>query len=233
MSYRLRLIAVAAVTAVAAAVWWPGTQSPQGDGAPSVATSGNSPTRAAAPAPPTPVWKVAASAATAAMPVLPVLPPLTVPAPAKEERAFRTDDKGRLVLDERTRLAVEKLVGLNGPESLPALVAQETSGLPAEAAAQASDLVERYGAYESARRGTFQPGTAPMVPEEGLAELAATSALRASYFGQDAAKRLFGAEEAVSKRLLEMMREDRAANLTIEQKAIRAQARYSLENPGP
>jgi hypothetical protein len=166
------------------------------------------------------------------MPV-PAPPAAAVQTPANDERAFRADGKGRLVLDERTRLAVEKLVGLNGPESLPALVGEQTSGLPAEAAAQARDLVERYGAYESARRGTFEPGTAPMVPEEGLAELAATRALRASYFGQDAAQRLFGAEEAVSKRLLEMMRDDRAANLTIEQKAIRAQARYSLENPGP
>jgi hypothetical protein len=176
--------------------------------------------------------QVAASAAVTAMPV-PALPPAVVQTPANDERAFRIDGKGRLVLDERTRLAVEKLVGLNGPESLPALVGEQTSGLPAEAAAQARDLVERYGAYESARRATFEPGTAPMVPEEGLAELAATRALRASYFGQDAAQRLFGAEEAVSKRLLEMMRDDRAANLTIEQKAIRAQARYSLENPGP
>jgi hypothetical protein len=232
MSQRMRLIAVAAVTAVVAATWWLGGEEPKGDAAPSVSTVGNSPTRSPAqPSPPTGL-QVAASAAITAMPV-PMPPVAAVQTPANDERTFRTDDKGRLVLDERTRLSVEKLVGLNGPESLAALVAEQTSGLPAEAAAQARDLVERYGAYESARRGTFEPGTAPMVPEEGLAELAATRALRASYFGQDAAQRLFGAEEAVSKRLLEMMRDDRAANLTIEQKAIRAQARYSLENPGP
>ena len=223
---------IAAATAVAAATWWLGGEAPKGDATPSVSTASNSPTWSPADPPAPPRLQVAASAAITAMPV-PAPPTAAVQTPANDERAFRTDNKGRLVLDERTRLAVEKLVGLNGPESLAALVAEQTSGLPAEAAAQARDLVERYGAYESARRGTFEPGTAPMVPEEGLAELAATRALRASYFGQDAAQRLFGAEEAVSKRLLEMMRDDRAANLTIEQKAIRAQARYSLENPGP
>jgi hypothetical protein len=232
MAHRMRLVAVAAVTAVVVATWWQGGESPKGDAAPALSTAGNSPTRSPAQPSPPPGLQVAASAAVTAMPV-PMPPAAAVQTPANDERTFRTDDKGRLVLDERTRLAVEKLVGLNGPESLAALVAEQTSGLPAEAAAQARDLVERYGAYESARRGTFEPGTAPMVPEEGLAELAATRALRASYFGQDAAQRLFGAEEAVSKRLLEMMRDDRAANLTIEQKAIRAQARYSLENPGP
>jgi len=230
MSQRMWLIAAA--TAVAAATWWLGGEAPKSDAAPSVPTVRNSPTWSPADPPAPPRLQVAASAAVTAMPV-PAPPPAAVQTPANDERAFRIDGKGRLVLDERTRLAVEKLVGLNGPESLPALVGEQTSRLPAEAAAQARDLVERYGAYESARRGTFEPGTAPMVPEEGLAELAATRALRASYFGQDAAQRLFGAEEAVSKRLLEMMRDDRAANLTIEQKAIRAQARYSLENPGP
>ena len=221
---------IAAATAVAAATWWLGGEAPKGDAAPSVPTVRSSPTWSPADPPAPPRLQVAASAAITTMPMPPAA---AVQTPANDERAFRTDDKGRLVLDERTRLSVEKLVGLNGPESLAALVAEQTSGLPAEAAAQARDLVERYGAYESARRGTFEPGTAPMVPEEGLAELAATRALRASYFGQDAAQRLFGAEEAVAKRLLEMMRNDRAANLTIEQKAIRAQARYSLENPGP
>jgi len=221
---------IAAATAVAAATWWLGREAPRSDAAPPVSTASNSPTWSPADPPAPPRSQVAASAAITTMPVPPAA---AVQTQANDERAFRTDGKGRLVLDERTRLAVEKLVGLNSPESLAALVAEQTSGLPAEAAAQARDLVERYGAYESARRGTFEPGTAPMVPEEGLAELAATRALRASYFGQDAAQRLFGAEEAVSKRLLEMMRDDRAANLTIEQKAIRAQARYSLENPGP
>lgn len=232
MSARLRLIAAPAVVAVAGLAWWLGSDAPTRAAAPvapgSTATTWSTPTHPM----PSALPAVATTAGAATLPAPLTAFPIGTTASLDEARAFRTDARGQLVLDERTRLATEKLVALNGPDALPALVNEQTAGLPAEAAAQARDLVERYGAYESARRGTFQPGTAPLVPEEGLSELAATHALRASYFGPDTAQRLFGAEEAVTKRLLELMRDDRAENLTMEQKAIRAQERLTAERGG-
>ena len=53
--------------------------------------------------------------------------------------------------------------------------------------------------------------------------------MRASHFGAEAARQMFGEDEAVARRLLELMRDETDASLTMEQKAMRAQARYDLE----
>jgi hypothetical protein len=225
-----RTWAVAAICAAVVATWWLAS-SPPGDEV-------HLPSEAAVAVP----SAVQAAPAMAAVqpegrPLLPEVQTLPVmtsqSAELASEKAFRTDPHGKLVLDERARLAMERLVALNEPEKIPSLVAEETAGLPAEAAARARELVERYDAYDSARRQTFPPGSAPLVPEDGLAELTATSALRESYFGKEAAHRMFGEEEAVTRRLLELMREDRTATTSMEQKAVNAQARYLQERPQP
>ena len=91
---------------------------------------------------------------------------------------------------------------------------------------EALDLVERYNGYQAAQKLSFAPGNAPLVPEEALAELDGLHALRVSYFGQEGAQSLFGKEEGIARQLLEWMREDNAPGLSMEQRAMRAQARY-------
>lgn len=142
---------------------------------------------------------------------------------------FETDAQGRLLVDERMRLAVEALVGGHPAEALPALVAAEVQGMPAQAAADAREIAQRLDAYQNAQRAVFPPGEAPLVPQEGLAELDTLVALRSSYFGAESARRMFGADEAVTRRLLQLMAEESASSLSMEEKALRAQARYDQE----
>jgi hypothetical protein len=148
------------------------------------------------------------------------------PGPPSSGRTFAVDASGRLVRNEQTRLNVEALVALTPPEQLRAAAQAQVQDLPAAAAAEAVDLVERYGAYQAAQKQSFPPGQAPLVPEEALAELDGLHALRVSYFGREGAQSLFGQEEAIARQLLEWMRDDKAPGLSMEQRAMRAQARY-------
>lgn len=171
------------------------------------------------------------TAAVAASPVAGVAasaPPVR-PAARSAGGVFESDAAGRLLVDERTRLAVESLVALNAADALPRLMEAEVQGLPPSAAAAAHELVQRFEGYQAAQRTAFPPGQAPLVPQEGLAELDAVVALRSSYFGADAARRMFGADEAVARRLLQLMAEERNTTLSMEQKATRAQQRFDQE----
>jgi hypothetical protein len=142
---------------------------------------------------------------------------------------FMSDAAGRLVLGERTQQAVEELVALTPADRLAEALEAELQGLPPQALAAARELVQQFEAYQDAQQQSFPPGRAPLVPQEGLAELDALSALRVSYFGRETAQQLFGADEAVTRRLLTLMRDDASPRATMEELAMRAQARFDLE----
>lgn len=143
-----------------------------------------------------------------------------------DNQTFEVDASGKLVRNEQARLHVEALVALTPPGQLREVALAQVQDLPAAAAVEALDLIERYSGYQAAQKLAFAPGNAPLVPEEALAELDGLHALRVSYFGREGAQSLFGKEEAVARQLLEWMREDNAPGLSMEQRAVRAQARY-------
>lgn len=122
---------------------------------------------------------------------------------ARAGRLFAVDDEGRLVVDERTRLALAAQLALNPPDQVAALADAEARRLPPAAAADARDLVQRYCAYEEALAKRLPGPLSPQGADDHLAELSALSSLRIAYFGADLARRMFGAEEALSRRLLE------------------------------
>jgi lipase chaperone LimK len=210
--------------AVAWLAWRPGTE----PGAPAVppqteaALAAHVPPAAAAVLP-APAVVVPPDGAAPAVVAGPAPQPDVAPASGK---TFAVDASGRLVRNEQTRLSVEALVALTPPEQLRAAAQAQVQDLPAAAAAEALDLVERYNAYQAAQKLSFPPGDAPLVPQEALAELDGLHALRVSYFGQEGAQSLFGQEEATARQLLEWMRDDTTPGLTMEQRAMRAQARY-------
>jgi Proteobacterial lipase chaperone protein len=144
-------------------------------------------------------------------------------------RPFRVDAQGRLVIDQTMRLELESLLALHqGAEQAAALDAQ-LAGLPAAAATRARELMGQYQSYQEAQRQSFPPGQAPLLPEEGLAQLKSLQALRATYLGAEPARDMFAQDDAVAQRLLELMREDSSTTLTMAEKAVRAQARYDTE----
>jgi Proteobacterial lipase chaperone protein len=220
---------IVAATLAVAAVWLWRWLVPDTPPAPAALT----PTRAAAVA--SNDKEPAQPAATASnVPMVAASASVPQQVPARSSRSatgrFESDAAGRLVLDERTRLAAEALVALTPADQLADALEAELPGLPPEALATARELVQRFEAYQEAQHQAFPPGQAPLVPQEGLAEFAAISALRVSYFGREQAQQLFGAEEAVTRRLLTLMSVDASPRATMEELAMRAQARYDLES---
>lgn len=164
-------------------------------------------------------------AATVSAPV-PAVAPVAAMA---SDGLFRLDEHGQLQLDERTRLEFERLLALHDPAQLEQQLETHLAGLPPQAVAAARQLVQQYAGYADAQKRSYPPGNAPLVAEEGLAELEGLKALRASYFGREAAQRMFAEEEAIARRLLELMRDDPVPHAPMEEKAMRAQVRLDEE----
>jgi hypothetical protein len=169
--------------------------------------------------------------------VIPIekLPATATPPPSARpvsDGLFRVDERGQLQLDEHMRLGVESLLALNDPTALESALDAHLTDLPPQAAAAARRLVRQYADYADAIKRGLTSDTAPLVPEEGLAELDRLSALRTTYFGREAAQRMFGDEEAITRRLLELMRDDPIPHASMAEKAIRAQARFDKERAG-
>jgi hypothetical protein len=163
-------------------------------------------------------------------------PAASVPAPADEsaptaeptvaqtnDKTFRTNASGRLVLDEQTRLNMEALFARTEPDHLAEAKQQAVEPLPAAAGAQAAELLENYDNYQQAQEQAYPPGVAPATEEAALAELDGLHALRVAHFGPVVARALYGEEEAVSRQLVELMRIEKDQSLTMEEKAVRAQ----------
>jgi lipase chaperone LimK len=165
----------------------------------------------------TPANAVAPPAKTAMAPA----PPSTDPT-----GTFRVDHTGKLIVDEQTRLNMEALFARTDPADLPKAQEDIIQNLPPMAAAQASTLIERYQNYSKAQRQAYPPGTAPATEEAALAELDGLHALRVAHFGSDVAQALFGAEETLTRSLIELMRLEKDQGLTLEEKAARAQQLY-------
>jgi len=159
--------------------------------------------------------------------VLTPLPEQTVTESNPDSTAtFRTDSSGNLIIDEQARLNMEALFARTDPADLPAAQENIIRKLPPTAAAEASALLERYQNYSKAQRQAYPPGTAPATEEAALAELDGLHALRVAHFGSDVAHALYGAEEALTRSLIELMRLEKDQGLTMEEKAARAQQLY-------
>jgi hypothetical protein len=139
------------------------------------------------------------------------------------DKTFRVNASGRLMLDEQTRLNMEALFARSDRDRLAEAKRQAIDPLPAAAGAQAAELLEQYDNYQQAQRQAYPPGVAPPTEEAALAELDGLHALRVAHFGPVVARALYGEEEASSRQLIELMRLEKDQSLTMEEKAARAQ----------
>lgn len=139
---------------------------------------------------------------------------------------FRTDHTGKLIIDEQTRLNIEALFARTDSADLTNVQEEITRVLPPAAAAEASALLDRYQNYSKAQRQSYPPGAAPATEEAALAELDGLHALRVAHFGSEIAHALYGAEEVLTRSLIELMRLEKDPSLTLEEKAARAQQLY-------
>jgi Proteobacterial lipase chaperone protein len=143
--------------------------------------------------------------------------------PSGSDKVFQVDSAGRLVLDEQTRLNMEALFARTERADLAAAKQQAVESLPPAESAKAADLLNSYDNYQQAQRQTYPPGVAPSTEEAAIAELDGLHALRIAHFGADVAEALYGAEERLSRSLIELMRLEKDQSLTMEEKAVRAQ----------
>ncbi|HEY5755354.1 MAG TPA: lipase secretion chaperone [Steroidobacter sp.] len=155
--------------------------------------------------------------------VPPAITPDSPPGKTDAKQPFRVDSAGKLVVDEQTRLNMEALFAQIDRADLSEAQQNATATLPPAAASEAAALLERYDNYAKAQRQSYPPGIAPATEEAALAELDGLHALRVAHFGPEAAKAFFGAEEELTRSLIDLMRLEKDQSLTLQEKAERAQ----------
>jgi len=136
---------------------------------------------------------------------------------------FDVDKRGNLVLNASTRLNIEKLTALNTPEELREKLRKFSVVLPREAHRQLVYLIESFKGYIAAVKETHPPDAEIETLEEALDELAGIHALRVKYFGAKVAEAFFGEEDKMNRQLLGLMSVEADENMTLEEKAHKAQ----------
>ena len=127
------------------------------------------------------------------------------------EATLRADDEGKLVLDSEARQALEMLIGMSARErSLrqQRLVQQ----LPAVAAAQALELLQRLGDYRTAAVQTFPRESPPKNIEEVRSMLASLHQLRVDYLGEATARAFFEQDERAARGFVEAISRNASPN---------------------
>lgn len=161
-----------------------------------------------------------------------------LPSPAREDstakgarggstRKFAVDDRGELVIDERTPSQLDAALSKTGrriePDQLVRLQAEVRSELSGKAGEQAAELIGRYDSYRRALEDEMSRSL-PRDPDELYASLNAVIALRRQHFDAESADRMFGKEEAYSRYSIGVMRIEADQTLSAEQKAAKIEA---------
>lgn len=147
-------------------------------------------------------------------------------------RPFRVDASGAMVLDADTVVTLEQLVAFSTPEQFTALVREASANLSPALQEQALDLAKRFDRYQDAVRQRIQPDQSPLTVDDMARDLQALQVMRHDHFGGQAALQLFGDQEAITARLIELMRLDTQVDAPLEERAMRAQARLLAEREG-
>ncbi|QYF92520.1 lipase chaperone [Massilia sp. PAMC28688] len=164
---------------------------------------------------------------------LPAGPSLTMESPLStmSPPRFSADSRGRLILNSDTHANLEKLLLEEDPVAMQAALDKISAGLPAQAAAELKVLAAQFQQYTKALSHTVSPENAPENERDGLKLLDSLHTLRVSYLGAEAARAMFGAEEATTRQLIALMAADKETHLTPQQKAERAQEILSRMPP--
>jgi hypothetical protein len=136
---------------------------------------------------------------------------------------FDVDKRGNLVLNAATRINIEKLTALNTPEELKEKLRKFSVVLPPEAYRQLVYLIEDFKGYIAAVKGAYPPDAEIETVEEALDEMEGIHALRVKYFGAKVAEAFFAEEDKLNRQLLQLMALEADENMTMEEKAHKAQ----------
>lgn len=158
-------------------------------------------------------------------------PPEYDPEQDDGQLAFKADADGRIVMNEKTRLDLERLHALYTPPERERKMAEIAATLPSEAARQLYQLMEQYQSYLAALYQVYPPDRELTSVEQGASQIDGMHGLRVQYFGDRAASAMFGAEEKLQRELYQQMENEKDPSLTLEEKAERAQRIYEEQHP--
>jgi len=145
--------------------------------------------------------------------------------------AFKADANGRIVMNEKTRLDLERLYALYTLPERETKMTEIAATLPPEAARQLYQLMEQYQNYQAAMHQVYPPDREMTSIEQGVSQIDGMHGLRVQYFGEQAAAAMFGAEEKLQRDLYQQMENEKDPSLTLEEKAERAQRIYQEQHP--
>ena len=136
---------------------------------------------------------------------------------------FKADARGHIVLNENTRLDLERLHALYSPADREKTLQEMSATLPPEAARELHQLMDQYRNYQAAAYQAYPPDREMTTVEQGVSQIDGMHGLRAQHFGEEATNKMFGAEEKAQRELYKLMENENDPSLTVEEKAVRAQ----------
>jgi hypothetical protein len=119
-------------------------------------------------------------------------------------KMFHADERDNLVLNESTRLNIEKLYALNTQEELESKLQELSTVLPPEAHRQLVHLIDYFDKYITASKQIYPPDSAPENVTNALDQLKGLHSIRVTHFGSEIATLFFADEEKLNRQLLEV-----------------------------
>jgi hypothetical protein len=136
---------------------------------------------------------------------------------------FKADARGHIVLNENTRLDLERLHALYSPAAREKQLQEMSATLPPTAASELHQLMDQYQNYQAAAYQAYPPDREMTTVEQGVSQIDGMHGLRVQHFGEQATEKMFGAEERAQRELYKLMENENDPSLTVEEKAVRAQ----------
>jgi len=136
---------------------------------------------------------------------------------------FQADERGNLVLNETTRINIEKLYALNTPEELEEKYRKLSEVLPETAHRQVVNLVDYFDNYTRNIKEVYPPDVDVETIDELLVELKGLHDLRRTHFGADVARAFYADEEKISLQLVYLMAIEKDKSLSLDEKVQKAQ----------
>jgi len=136
---------------------------------------------------------------------------------------FQADEHGNLILNETTRINIERLYALNTPEELEEKYRKLSRVLPDNAHRQVVNLVDYFDKYTKDVKEIYPPDMELETVEEVLVELRGIHDLRLMHFGSDVARAFYADEEKMSLQMVYLMAIEKDKSLSLNEKVQRAQ----------
>ncbi len=136
---------------------------------------------------------------------------------------FQADAQGNLLLNETTRINIEKLFALNTPEELAEKMQKLSTVLPETAHRQVGNLIDYFDKYTRNIKNIYPPDVEPATLEDVFTQFKGIHDLRLIHFGADVASAFYAEEEKQTLQLQYLMAIEKDKSLSLDEKAQRAQ----------